>query len=246
MTKYSYILIVSLFSLLNYGQQTTFEPNINPDAQVLKQFLSKNGDSLILESKKIIRQVDIIEDNFFKTIIVGSTKTKIDLNKLPYGKFIIKARLGRKRIVMYLVKHEASNFLAANTTLETNKKPKTVYLTKKEQNSKRNLTAEQLNSIDHNGSDLYWVVHHSNSSFGSHKSMSLEYRDKVSHLISKNKLEMKSDIAKNNKLLIYEVYDRSQFMTKQLRNQHYYKSKNSKVFNVIPIYSSANPNGMTP
>jgi len=85
----------------------------------------------------------------------------------------------------------------------------------------------------------YWVVSESNSNFGSTKSMKLEYKEDVAKLISKNKLELKSDIGKDNKLHIYSIYDKSKFMNKQFRNPEYYKSaENSKFFNSEPYYTS--------
>lgn len=233
MSRISYILAILLCTIFSNGQQITFEPNINPDARELKQILTKNKDSLILESKQNIRQVDIFNENYFKSLIVDSTITTIDFNKLPLGNFIIKARLGKKRIVMYLKKQNENNSEAKHTTLEIKKELETSSSVNKE---------ETINQ----STPLYWVVHESNSSFGSHKSMSLEYKDTVNRLISKNKLELKSEISKNNKLLIFEVYNKSKFMTKQLRNHHYYKSKKSKVFNVVPIYKSANTSKINP
>lgn len=248
MTKFFHILIVTLFSIFSFGQQITFVPNINPDAQELQQLLTENGSHLVLESAKRIRQIDIIDDDFFKTIKVDSTKTEIDLNKLPNGNFIIKASLGRKRIVMYLIKEEVNSSSATNIELVATKEGEIISTLTKKHNVIRPRASQshQSNSVPQQDKTLYWVVRHSNASFGANKSMSLEYKDRVSHLISKNKLELKTDVAKNNRLLIYEVYNRSKFMTKQLRNQHYYKSKNSEVFNVVPIYSSLYPNKMTP
>ncbi|WP_033961087.1 hypothetical protein [Psychroserpens jangbogonensis] len=89
-----------------------------------------------------------------------------------------------------------------------------------------------------NNSAYYWVVSESNSSFGSSKSMRLEYKRDLAKLILKNKLELKSNIGKNNKLLVYEIYNRSQFMTKQTKNPKYYELKKSELFNVVPIYAS--------
>jgi hypothetical protein len=68
--------------------------------------------------------------------------------------------------------------------------------------------------------------------------MRLEYKDDIAKLISKHKLELKSNVGKNNKLIIYEVYNTSKFMPKQLRNPIYYKTEASTFFNVVPIYVS--------
>lgn len=244
MIKNVYVLLLTFISLSSYAQHTTFEPNINPDAKELKQALAKSEDLLLLESETIIRQVDIINDHFFKTIIVDSTKAEIDLNMLPIGNYIIKARLGKKRIVMYVEKHGARDTVITNTTLEIDKEQK-VTTNENVVDTHDRSQVQKSNKSALRATALYWVVSESNTSFGSHKSMRLEYPDKVSHLISKNQLEIKSDIAKNNRLLIYEVYNRSQFMTQQLRNQHYYKSQRSETFNVVPIYSSSPTSDMS-
>ena len=227
MIKQFYILLFSLLTVFSYGQSIMFQPNTNHKARKLLQTLNKTGDSLILESNKTIRQVDIFNKDFLKTIEIDSTKAKIDLNMLPKGNFIVKARLGRKRIVMYLKKSDDNKKLAEVAAREI----------KVKDNSDRS-ERQPLYQIKDNNNTLYWVVYESNTGFGSHKSMSLEYLDDIHDLIKKIKLELKSDIGKNNTLLVYEIYDRSKFMDKQLKNKKYYKSKKSKFFNVQPIYSS--------
>ena len=90
---------------------------------------------------------------------------------------------------------------------------------------------------------MYWVVYESNSSFSSVKTMSLKYPEEINNLISKIKLEVNSGIGKNNKLLIYEVYNTAEFMSKQLRNRRYYTKEESKLFNVSPLYCFENKIG---
>ncbi|MBR9846467.1 MAG: hypothetical protein GYB35_10380 [Algicola sp.] len=70
--------------------------------------------------------------------------------------------------------------------------------------------------------------------------MRLEYKDDIYKLISKNKLELKSNIGKANKLIIYEVYNKSEFMDKQFRNPAYYTTEEaSKFLNTDPLYVSS-------
>lgn len=206
MIKNVFILILTFFTLFSYGQETTFQENDNYDARELKQIFNKKADSLILESESIIRQVDIFNENFMKSFVVNDYISKIDLSILPLGEFIVQARLGRKRIIMYIFR---------SGVIEN----KPITLIKKEV-------------------AYYWVVSEINTGSGSNKSMSLERKDVVNRLISKNKLEQKTKIAKYNKLTIYEVYNTSKFMRKQLRTPTYFKSSMSNVFNVIPYYSS--------
>ncbi|WP_456439617.1 hypothetical protein [Psychroserpens sp.] len=230
MVKKFYILVFILFATFSYGQNITFQSNVNHDARNLKQSLNETGDSLILESKKTIRQVDILNEDFFKSINIDSTKTAIDLNILPIGNFIITARIGRKRIVMYLEKSKLEILKESNLDSSVNKDE---YIDRSDSSPK-----QKPNTILENEKTLFWVVSESNSNFGSSKTMRLEYKSYIDKLISKIKLELKTDIGKHNKLFVYEIYDRSKFMTKQLRNSVYYKSETSEFFNVVPIYNS--------
>ncbi|WP_323788382.1 hypothetical protein [Psychroserpens sp.] len=236
------ILVFTLFTLFTYGQRITFQKNVNHKARALKQSLTKNGDSLILESKKNIGQVDIFNEDFFESIDIDSTKTKIDLKMLPIGSFIVQARLGKKRIIMYLRKSD-------NYEIDT-KQPKfklrKVY----------KITSSELDAIDVTTSKtkrkskttykkkdvkFYWVVYESNSNFGSRKSMKLAYKNELPELIKKNKLELQSKVGSDNVLRIYAIYNKNKFMRKQFRNPKYYKTvKKSKLFNVKPYYNSLN------
>ena len=229
MTKNTYILAALLCSSLSYGQQITFHKNVNYRASALLQSLNKDRDSLILECKiKQILKVDIFNEVFSESIDVYSNKTKINLRTLPVGNFVIQAKIDKKWITMYLEKNEDVKIVFSNQKLQDigdiGLTPILV--------SNKNIKKE--NSL------YYWVVSESNSNFGSNKSMRLEYKDDIAKLISKNKLELKSGVGKNNKLIIYEVYNTSKFMPKQLRNPVYYKTEESDFFNVVPIYTSDN------
>ena len=218
MNKRLLILVFMIFNLLIYGQKTTFEKNVNYKARALNQTFNESTDSLFLKSKKTISQVDIFNKDYMKSIAVNGNETKIHLGELPLGRFIVQARLDRKRIIMYVTRTEA---------LE--EKPKIVLSQPKKptKTSKKRPTA-------------YWVVYETKSGSGSSKSMSLENEEAVSKMISKNKLELSTEIGKNNTLVVYEVYNTSKFMRKQLRNRNYFKSPNSKIFNAEPYYSSTN------
>jgi len=223
------LLACTLFTVLSWGQNVIFEPNVNYDARELKQNLNKNRDSLILESETIISQVDILNNNFLKTIDFNKNRAKIDITALPVGNYIIQARLGKKRIVMYLEKGDPIN--PFDDILPS--------ISEEEERAERGPSLmELLNKKSVEKKVLYWVVSESKGSFGSSKTMSLEYEDKVFNLINKNKLELKSKVAKKNTLIVYEVYNLSKFMARQYRNRNYYESKNSEFFNVTPLYSS--------
>lgn len=244
MSKTTYILaLIMLCSILSYGQQILFYKNSNYQANLLHQSLNKEGDSLLLESKtKQILKIDIFSDDYSDSIIVGSNKTEIDLKSLPLGSFVIQAKLDKKWIVMYL---EKKDDLIIEPTLQK-KKNKDLNIRSSQQ--ELNLNDEQSLSyiekpykvIKDYDSYFYWVVIESNSSFGSSKTMRLEYKEDIEKLISKNKLELKSNVGKANKLIIYEIYNKSEFMKKQFRNPAYYTTAEaSKFMNTEPFYVSS-------
>ena len=231
MPKTTYILAFMLFAMLGYGQQITFQENVNYRASALEQSLNDAGDALLLESQNgKILHVEIFNYNFTESIDINSNKAKIDLKTLPAGNFVIQARLETKWIIMSLQKYEDAN------------KPTTLVSIKKENNIdlKKSIQKNIVEEMQMAESPYYWVVSESNANFGSNKSMRLEYREDVPELVSKIELELKSKVGKNNKLLVYEVYNKSQFMTKQLRNPLYYTSEESEYFNVVPIYALVN------
>lgn len=223
------IVLLVMSSLMVYGQQITFQKNVNPKAKNLIQTLNSKKDSLLLECKdNRIQQVDIFSDDYSKRIAVNSNITQIDLKQLPIGKFVVQAKVDQKWIVMSIEKHGNADIASSNTkTLEFD------YT----QSSGR---ADLENSIE-NTPRYYWVVTESKSNFGSSKSMKLENKHDVAKIISKNKIELKSNIGRDKNLYIYAIYNKSQFMTKQLRNPDYYKSaEDSNFFNAVPYYSSNN------
>ena len=217
------------------------------------------------ENKQIIK-VDIFNKSFSKRIDINSNKTKIDLKTLPLGNFIVQARIDQKWITMYLEKNNDAEIAASDQKeqdLSLNTKHKSYkngsldekdqdinITTKRKFNNKE--TSERKDQYTSNNSLIikqksnstskpknsgyYWVISESNTGFGSSKSMRLEYKDDIAKLISKHKLELKSNVGKNNKLIIYEVYNTSKFMPNQLRNPIYYKTETSTFFNVVPIY----------
>jgi hypothetical protein len=228
MPKTTYILAVMLCSILSYGQQITFHENVNYRASKLQQSLDSTGNYLLLESKdQPISQIDIYNDDFSQSIHIQNKKTKISLKSLPAGNFVIQAKIDKQFIIMYVEKNEDTQIASSEQNIEE----KAV-----------NDTSLQLKSIptkEKKSPLYYWVVYESNSNFGSSSSMRLEYKDDIAKLILKNKLELKSNIGKANKLIIYEVYNKSEFMNKQFRNPKYYKSADaSKFLNAEPLYAS--------
>lgn len=229
MSRTTYIVAILLCSILSYGQQIKFHKNVNYRASILEQSLENNGTVLVLESKdNHILQIDIFNEFYSKTFAVNDSKTKIDLEILPIGNYVIQAKVDKKWIVMYLEKIDEFPI---------------TYIEKKDKHLTTNiLNRSQIKSNTHNKTKkvaYYWVVSEINSSFGSRKSMRLEYKEDIAKLIHKHKLELKSSVGKNNTLTIYEVYNTSEFMPNQLKNPTYYETENSsEAFNAIPYYTS--------
>ena len=229
--SYYLLLLLKLSTIFSFGQQITFEKNISYASQKLNfiQKLNKTGDSLILETdSEKIKQVDILNDDYLETINLDSTKGKINLKNLAIGNYVIQARIGKHWIVMYMEKTE---------NIETN--PKQI-LAIKDEDPDVTIPLPKLNSDEtiFKNNILYWVVYETNSSFSSGKIMSFKNVNEVQVLINKIELELKSDIGKYNKLSVYEIYDKPNFIRKQFNNQTYYKSKESELFNVLPIFNS--------
>ena len=233
MIKKLYILLFLIFTHYNYGQHISFEKNVNYSARDLSQNLNADRDSLFLESvDEQIAQVDIFNDTFSESIAVHDYNSRINLKALPTGNFIVQAHVDEKLIVMYLKINESVSISSTDYMKNDNVSKK---------------AANKINEKEN--PNYYWVVSESNSNFGSRKSMKLEYKENVAKLISKNKLELKSTTGKNNKLLVYAVYNKSKFMNEQFRNPKYYKSEEASNFiDTKPFYTSKNEemNGTTP
>ncbi|WP_299103327.1 hypothetical protein [uncultured Winogradskyella sp.] len=219
MKKGYYLLIFMLVTIFTYGQEINFQKNESYIARKHKliQKLNVSGDSLILESeRKKIKQVDILNEDYLESIIIDSTKGRINLKKLAIGNYVIQARIGRNWIVMYIEK-TTGIYTSLNIKAEL-----------KEKSSEKEVFEEDK---------MYWVVYESNSQFSSQKTMGLKYVDEIQEMISKVKLELKTEDGKYNKLIVYEVYNKPMFMRRQLRNKKYYKSRKSKFFNTKPLYN---------
>ena len=221
---YISILILIVSSYIVYGQKITFQENVNHSASELTQQLNANKDSLLLETTiNKIQQVDIFNEHFSERVTVDSHSSKIDLSTLPYGDFIVQAKVDNKLIIMFLQKERSESF----TSEDLNDFYNSSYASVRGSNYK----SQEEHSV------YYWVVSESNSNFGSVRSMKLEYKEAVAKLISKHQLELQSNVGKDNKLYIYAIYDKSKFMNMQFRNPDYYKtSEASEVFNSEPFY----------
>ena len=245
--KYSLFVFI-MITVFSYSQEITFQKNSSLSARKLLvvQKLNEIGDSLILESEsKKIRQIDILNEEYLQTIKVDSVKAKIDLKEIPNGNYVIQARISRDWIVMYMTKRHYISAGLKYSDIKIDSKLDFAALRTKV--LKGDTLSTQQHSVENNleKKTMYWVVYEINSQFSSAKTMSLKCADEIYDLIAKIRLELKSEIGKNNKLFVYEVYDTSEFMSNQLKNIKYYKKIESKFFNVIPLFSSEDYNGNT-
>lgn len=221
----SLLLLLLLMATFCYGQNITFEKNISYAAQQLElvQKLNKTGDSLIIISKKEpISQVDILNDDYLETIDFNSNSATVGLKNLPSGEYVIQARIDNHWIVMHLEKEKNRAVVVSDTEV------------KKEMEKIEKASSEPLFKEN----TMYWVVYENNAQFASKKTMGLKQVHEIKDLISKMELELKTEYGKNNRLLVYEIYNKSKFIRKQFRNRDYYQRKRSKFFNVDPLYNS--------
>jgi len=239
MIKNFTVLILVFVSLSSYSQGITFQKNTNTAAQKfnLVQKLNKSGDSLILATDhKKIKQVDILNYEYLETFEINNLNAKIGLSHLSIGNYVVQARIGRHWIVMYLEKRDlkAEGIKTTNININSNVKE----MVSKNPIASESSSIDTSNLLQLNENKMYWVVQETNSQFSSYKTMGLKFSSEIYNLIDQIELEMKSEVAKANTLRVYEVFDKSEFMRKQLKNKNYHKRKSSKLFNVNPIYNS--------
>ncbi|WP_139181058.1 hypothetical protein [Winogradskyella thalassocola] len=236
----NYILLILMFlTLFSYGQSITFQKNTSAAAKKLKlvQKLNKTGDSLILATEhEKIKEVDILNADYLETIEINNSNAKINLNQLTIGNYVVQAKIGTHWIVMYLEKRDlkAEGIKTTDVNIKGNV-DLTIY---KNAVDSLSLAKVHSNKLHLNDNEMYWAVYESNTGFSSQRTMSLKFPEEIYDLIYRIELEMKSKVGKNNTLLVYEVFNKPDFMLKQLKNKNYYKRKNSKYFNVEPLYNS--------
>ena len=230
--KHFCIFFFIFFAYFTYSQEINFQKNESYTARKFKfiQKLNNSGDSLILESEKIlIKRVDILNEQYLEIIDVDAKKAKINLKDLPLGSYVLQAKLGTHWIVMYLEKTDIIEDIEADLNVAE---------LKNEQDLNRDAITKNANEFHLDKENMYWVVYESNAPFSSKKTMGFKFDDEIYDLIYKVELEVNSETGKNNMLLVYEIYDRKKFIQKQLKNLKYYKEKQSEFFNVLPIYTS--------
>ncbi len=112
---------------------------------------------------------------------------------------------------------------------------KTVYVDRHSQ-----LLSRKPRKATHKVNNYFWVKYEINNGSTSRKSMRLVNQKAVDKLILKHKLEIKTLKGKHNELTIWEIYNRTAFIKKQVNNPNYINVSNSDFFNVSPYYTSEN------
>lgn len=87
---------------------------------------------------------------------------------------------------------------------------------------------------------FYWIAEEINNGNNSYKTMKLVRGDVALNLISKNKIESKTNFGKQNRLTVWEIYNTKKFMKEQIDNPEYINSSSSDLFNVVPYFITVN------
>lgn len=241
------ILLMLFSTLIGNSQNITLLKNFNPKVKELKHNLNQNKDSLKLECENKIFKVEIFNEDYEHTFNVEDTKANIPLQKLPEGKFVVEVYLANKIAEMHIVKYK-NNSLSNSNANDDVVEGKGMMLDEELKVIKRQpkhsieflLTRTNTDNKTAKKEKFYWVILEINNGNSSYKSMKLVEETMALKMINKNKLEAKSSYGKLNKLTVWEIYDKAEFMKNQLSNPEYINSTASDSFNVKPYYTSTN------
>lgn len=248
MKKKIYTLLILLSTTFIYGQHATLLKNYNPKAKELKHSLNHSKDSLLLECENTILKVEIFNGDYEKITEIDGYNAQISLLDLPAGKFVIEAKLADKNIVMDLIKYDNINEDSDASTRKNITEGSGMML---DENLRlvKSPPKHSISSILSRGKSKkatntkqkhYWVINEVNNELGARKTMKLVDQESADKMIKKNKLEHNSRAGKLNELIVWEVYNTTQFMKHQISNPDFVYSSSSDVFNVNPYYSTEN------
>lgn len=233
--------ILFLFlTLWCYGQNSTLLQNIDYRAKELKHSLNKTGDTLILNSERDIIKVDIFNSDFEKTFLVNDRSTKIPLVNFPNGRYVTQVKVHDKLIIITLLRHTPNN---NNTITQVEDKELEQDYSNSNFEAHNGSESKQL-SADLSSKEpvkfvrFYWIVRHINKGHSSSKLMRIGDKKDVERMIAQHKIDLKSKAGKRNQLVIWEVYNTSEFMRFKRRNPDYANVEDSECFNTIPYYES--------
>ncbi|MBC2846440.1 hypothetical protein [Winogradskyella flava] len=246
MSKVISTFLILFLATFCYSQNITLLKNYNPKVKELKHNLNLSKDSLSLRCEGKIIKVDIFNDDYDQSYDVKDNQGLIPLRNLPEGKFVVEVHLTNKIVEMHVVKYfdnktdssiDKKNIVEGSGMMLDEKLN---LITSPPKNSiEFILTGAKRSNLNRKKQKFYWVVHEVNTGNNSHKSMKLLAESVTLKMISKNKLETKTNFGKLNKLTVWEVYNTTQFMQKQVANPEYINSSASDLFNVEPYYSSS-------
>lgn len=242
-----YTLLMLASTLIGYGQNVTLLKNFNPKVKELKHSLNESRDSLNLICESKIVKVDIYNEDYEETFEIEDFHSLIPLEDLPEGKFVVDVQLVDKIVEMHIIKHQnlekdTDNAHNKDDIIEGNG-----MMLDEEFNVIKNspkisveflLTGSKRKKSVNKKQKFYWIVLEVCNGSNSYKSMKLVSENVAEKMISKNKLDAKTDFGKRNKLTVWEVYNSSEFMKNQVADPNYINSTSSDFFNVAPYYTS--------
>lgn len=244
-----FTLLLLCYSLLNFGQNATLLKNYNPKVKDLKHLLNPTKDSLILECETTILKVDFHNEDFEKVSIVESNSTKIALNDIPEGKFVVEVKLVDKIVVMHIIIHQDFNDAFTSAAVSNQKEivegrgmmldeGLNVITSSPKMSLEYILNRGSVKTRTQKIQTLYWTVIRVNNESGSNKTMRLVDKKAADRMILRNKLEHQSALGKRNELTVWEVYNTSKFMEHQLENPNFMYAVRSDYFNTTPYFTS--------
>ncbi|MBF8150157.1 hypothetical protein ITJ86_09630 [Winogradskyella sp. F6397] len=249
MIKNISILLVLLLTSISYGQNITLIKNTNPKAKELLHGLNTTKDSLMLECDTKIKNVEIFNGEYDLITTVEANKAQISLKDLPIGEFVIETKLANKVIIIELIKYGNYNSSYSNKSLSTNQmiEGKGMMLDEELKVIKSTpktsiaflLTRQNSEHENRKNQRYFWTEAQINNDSGSSKTMRLVDQQSVEAMILRHKLEVKSDSGKLNKLTIWEVYDKSEFMENQVSNPEFVYSSATDIFNPTPYFMTS-------
>ncbi|MTE28089.1 hypothetical protein [Winogradskyella ouciana] len=242
-----YTLLMLASTLIGYGQNVTLLKNFNPKVKELKHSLNESRDSLNLICESKIVKVEIYNEDYEETFAIEDFHSLIPLEDLPEGKFVVDVQLVDKIVEMHIIKHknleeDTDSALNKDDIIEGNgmmlDEEFKVIKNSPKISVEFLLTGSKRKNPVKKKQKFYWIVLEVCNGSNSYKSMKLVSENVAEKMISKNKLDAKTDFGKRNKLTVWEVYNSSEFMKNQVADPNYINSTSSDFFNVAPYYTS--------
>ena len=249
MYKTIFTLLVLLNTTLLFSQNITLERNTHPKVKDLKHTLNKTKDTLIMSCKNAIIKVDIFNEDYEKIVVVEDLEVYIPLNDLPAGRFVVEAQLSDKIVLMHLVRRDFPAIASNDTSPQIGNELINGKSAHQSENKNGNsspysieslLSGRKIKKTPLKNQKFYWTLAIVNTGDTSSKTMRLANQQTVDQMITRHQLEIKTYNARRNKLIIWEVYDKTKFLEQQFINPEYINSSVSNYFDVSPYFTSEN------